>query len=99
MTMKLYKKENYLKKIKGFYTDIIKVISGVRRYGKSPLMLTIADELIENGVSEENIIYINLNKRGFRNIKNTDQLDALIDEKTINIKGIKYLLMKFKIWD
>lgn len=38
--MKLYKRENYLSKIRGFYeaTDIIKVISGVRRSGKSSIL-------------------------------------------------------------
>ena len=97
--MKLFKRENYLKKIRGFYdaTDIIKVITGVRRCGKSSLMLTIADELVDRGVFEDNIIYIDLDKRGYRNIKSADQLDALIEEKTMNIKGTKYLLMKFKM--
>lgn len=32
---KIYKRENYLKKIRGFYNDdMIKVISGIRRCGK-----------------------------------------------------------------
>ena len=59
INMKLFKRENYLKKIRGFYdaTDIIKVITGVRRCGKSSLMLTIADELADRGVFEDNIIY------------------------------------------
>ena len=87
MIMKLYKREKYLKKIRGFYdaTDLIKVITGVRRCGKSSLMLTIADELIHKGISEDNIIYIDLDKRGYRNIKSADQLDALIEQKTMNI--------------
>ncbi len=60
INMKLFKRENYLKKIRGFYdaTDLIKVITGVRRCGKSSLMLTIAEELVDRGVSEDNIIYI-----------------------------------------
>ena len=93
--MKLYKREKYLKKIRGFYdaTDIIKVITGVRRCGKSSLMLTIADELMDKGIAEDNIIYIDLDKRGYRNIKSADQLDALIEEKTMNIKGTKYLFI------
>ena len=93
--MKLFKRENYLKKIRGFYdaTDIIKVITGVRRCGKSSLMLTIADELIDRGIAEDNIIYIDLDKRGYRNIKSADQLDALIEDKTMNIKGTKYLFI------
>lgn len=93
--MKFFKRENYLKKIRGFYdaTDIIKVITGVRRCGKSSLMLTIVDELIDRGIAEDNIIYIDLDKRGYRNIKSADQLDALIEEKTMNIKGTKYLFI------
>lgn len=44
--MRLYYRENYLKKIRGFYheTDLIKVITGIRRCGKSCLMQTIAEE-------------------------------------------------------
>ena len=75
--MKLYKRESYLKKILGFYhsEDIIKVITGVRRCGKSSLMQIIADELRASGISESNIIYLNLDKRGYRKIKTADQLD------------------------
>ncbi len=92
--MKLYKRENYLKKIRGFYhdTELIKVISGVRRCGKSCLMQTIADELKESGISSENIFYINLDKRGYKNIKNAEQLEKLIDEICVS-KRIKYLFI------
>ncbi|WP_027088513.1 ATP-binding protein [Thomasclavelia saccharogumia] len=93
--MKLYKRENYLKKIRGFYEaeDIIKVITGVRRCGKSSLMQTIAEELISNGISKENIIYIDLDKREFRKIKDADQLEIVIDKKIENIEGLKYLFI------
>ena len=93
--MKLYKRENYLQKIRGFYdaTDIIKVITGIRRCGKSSLMQTIADEIICQGVSHDNIIYIDLDKREFRKIKEADQLEILIEQKTSNISGLKYLFI------
>ena len=44
--MELYKREQYLKKIRGFYhtDDLIKVITGVRRCGKSSLMQTISKQ-------------------------------------------------------
>ena len=69
--MKLFRREKYLSKIRGFYyaNDIIKVITGIRRCGKSSLMEMIADELVEKGVNQNNIIYINLDKRGYKNIK------------------------------
>ena len=52
--MELYRRENYLKKIRGFYHDseMIKVITGVRRCGKSSLMQTVVEELKEQGVPE-----------------------------------------------
>ena len=93
--MKLYKRENYLKKIRGFYdaTDIIKVITGVRRCGKSSLMLSIVDELLERNVPKENIIYIDLDKRGYQSITKAEQLDSLIFDLSSNIKGTKYLFI------
>ena len=78
--MELYRRENYLKKIRGFYhaSDIIKVITGVRRCGKSSLMQMIAEELRDNGTENSQIIFLNLDKRGYRKIKTADQLDELI---------------------
>ena len=92
--MKLYKRENYLRKIRGFYhsEDIIKVITGVRRCGKSSLMQIIADELRASGISESNIIYLNLDKRGHRKIKTADQLDQLIADNS-HANGVKYLFI------
>ena len=61
----LYFREKYLRKIRPFYheTEIIKVITGVRRCGKSSLMHMVMKELLESGVSEDNILYFNLDKR------------------------------------
>ena len=78
--MELYRRENYLKKIRGFYhaTDIIKVITGVRRCGKSSLMQMIVNELCAAGTEEAQIIFLNLDTRSYRKIKTADQLDELI---------------------
>ncbi len=92
--MQLFKRENYLSKIRGFYhdTDLIKVLTGVRRCGKSSLMQIIADEIKEQGVKEENIYYFNLDKRGYKNIKTVDQLDNLIYSTCTSV-GRKYLFI------
>ena len=82
--MELYRRDKYLNRIRPFYNaeDLIKVITGVRRCGKSSIMQMICDELLASGISQTNIIYIDLDKRGYRNIKTDQQLEALIDSKT-----------------
>ena len=92
--MKLFPRENYLKKIRGFYNDtgIIKVISGIRRCGKSCLMHTIAEEILKTGIPKENIIFIDLRKHGFKNIKTPEQLEMTID-KLCCVQGTKYLFI------
>lgn len=92
--MELFRRENYLKKIRGFYHDVetIKVITGVRRCGKSSLMATIMQELIEQGISEENIIFLDLDSKAYRKIKTDDDLEKLIDSRSIT-KGTKYLFV------
>ena len=92
--MVLFKREKYLRKIRPFYDadDIIKVITGVRRCGKSSLMQTIADELVAKGVSEGNIIYIDLDKRIYRNIKTAEQLENLIETMS-DVDGLKYIFI------
>ena len=89
-----FKRECYLKKIRGFYHDceIIKVITGVRRCGKSSLMETIAQELTESGIAAENIIYLDLDKRGYKNVKTAEQLEKCIEEKS-NVQGNKFLFI------
>ena len=90
----LFKREKYLKKIRPFYSsdDIIKVITGVRRCGKSSLMQMIADELRQNGVKDDDIIYLDLDERKNRKIKTPDQLEALIESARID-DGHKYLFI------
>ena len=92
---KLYKRELYLSKIRPFYKDedMIKVLTGVRRCGKSSIMQLICDELIENEVSKNNIVYINLDKRPYKGIKTQVQLEKVIDELFLDIEGTKYLFI------
>lgn len=92
--MKIYHRENYLKKIRGFYHDtgLIKVITGIRRCGKSCLMHSIAEELKMEEIPAENIVYINLDKRGYKSIKSQEQLEKLIDDECKG-NGIKYLFI------
>lgn len=95
MKLQRFPREKYLNRIRPFYNDygIIKVLSGVRRCGKSCLLECIEDELVASGIPSENIIIINLDKRPYMRIKSADQLDEIINERTKNINGLKYLFI------
>ena len=76
----IFMREEYLNKIRGFYhSDIIKVVTGIRRCGKSFFLLSVIKDLKANGISENDIISINLDKRGFKSIKTADKLEEVID--------------------
>ena len=78
-------REKYLSKIRPFYNqDLIKVIMGIRRCGKSVLLLQIIDELKEKGIEEKQIIYINFENEDYNFIKNDIDLHNYIKEKIIN---------------
>lgn len=90
---RIYKRENYLNKIRGFYKDdMIKVISGIRRCGKSFFLKSIIQELLENSINEKDIIYIELDKKEYKDIKTSKQLEKVIDEKIID-DDFKYLFI------
>lgn len=80
--------------MRGFYhdTEIIKVITGVRRSGKSCLMEMVKDELLRGGVDPANIIFLDLDSKAYRKIKSADRLESLIDSLG-QADGMKYLFI------
>ena len=62
-------------------TEFIKVITGVRRSGKSTLLLMYKDYLVNNGIKEENIIHMNFESAIYDDIKNYKDLYAYVKEK------------------
>ena len=80
-------REKYLSKIRPFYdVDIIKVITGIRRCGKSIILMQIMDELKNKGIDEEQIIYINFEFEDYYFIKNDLDLHNYIKDKILNDK-------------
>ena len=87
----MIKREEYLKRIRGFYDqDLIKVITGIRRSGKSTLLKQIIDELKAKGIPEERIIYINFEDIDMSFIKNDMDLNTYIKKQMT--KKEKYYL-------
>ena len=92
--MNWYPRENYLKKIRDFYheTDIIKVITGVRRCGKSCIMETITSELKESGIPTDRLYFFDLDSKAYHKILKAEQLEALL-ESIPPVSETKYLFI------
>ena len=87
------KREVYLEQIRPYYdSDIIKVIVGVRRAGKSILLDTIKDELIEKGIPGDKIIYLNLEDMDYDYITDASDLNKEIKAR-ISGKGKHYIFL------
>lgn len=81
----MIKREFYLKQIRPYMkTDLMKVIVGIRRSGKSTLMKQIIEELLEDGTNQNQIIYLNFEDYRIRELRNPDKLYDYIDERLID---------------
>lgn len=85
------KRERYLQKIRPYYNvDLIKVLTGVRRCGKSILLEQIEEEFVSNGFDKTHIIRINFEDLQFEKIRTAEKLNSYIT-KQIKDKD-KYLI-------
>lgn len=83
----MIKREQYLDEIKKVLgKQVIKVLLGMRRVGKSTLLLQIQEELIAQGVSEEQIISLNFEWLEFEDLKNYKTLNTYIENKLVKGK-------------
>ncbi len=88
----MIKREIYLNKIRASYdSELIKVIIGVRRSGKSVLMLQIIKELKEKGINEDHIIYINFEDYDYTDYTDPKEFNKYVKGK-IKDKEKYYLL-------
>lgn len=80
------KRELYLEKIRPYYDiDIIKVLTGMRRSGKSIILKQIMDEIISTSkVSKDHIIYINFEDFAYEEIKTAKLFYELVKSKMID---------------
>ena len=79
----LVNREKYLSKIRPFYDlDIIKVLMGSRRSGKSKILELIINELLEKGINKNHIISMNFEDLSFEDIDDYKNIKRLVKEKT-----------------
>ncbi|MCB5723510.1 ATP-binding protein [Pediococcus acidilactici] len=88
----MIKRPSYLKKLIQLKdTDAIKVITGVRRSGKSVLLMLYRDYLLSNGIKSDQIIYLNFEQFELLRVRNQNELIELLKSK-LNKKQRLYLM-------
>jgi predicted AAA+ superfamily ATPase len=89
----MIKRTLYLDKIKEFIDKpFIKVISGIRRSGKSSILLLLKDEILHRGAQEQQILLINFESFNYSEIKTGEQLYTYIKQQ-INPGKKSYILL------
>lgn len=75
-------RREYLERLRNLkHKKLIKIITGIRRCGKSTVLEMFRDELLENGVNENQIIFLNFEDYDNKSLRNTDQLYSYIKER------------------
>lgn len=83
----MLKREIYLSRIRGFYdSDLVKILVGIRRCGKSVILKQIMNELKEQGVDKEHIIYVNFELIEYEDLQDYKELNKYIKEKIVDEK-------------
>ncbi|MDR3125630.1 MAG: ATP-binding protein [Candidatus Nomurabacteria bacterium] len=92
MENEIIKRQKYLDEILGFVDKpVIKVLTGIRRGGKSSLMQMIKQHLVELSDSQESVLYINFELLKYINITNQQELAAHL--KTVMTAKTRYILL------
>ena len=100
----MIKRELYMKRIRPFIgTELIKVMTGIRRCGKSVMLELIKEELAESGVSPAQFISINFEDLNFAHLQTAKALHDEIARRAAEISGKVYLffdeIQEVKDWE
>ena len=93
--MELRNRTRYLKQLISFQdTDLIKVVTGIRRCGKSSLLELMEEHLRENGVAAEQIVSMNFESMQYADMDSKALYQAVMERKLG--RGFTSFLMRFK---
>ena len=90
----MIRRDMYLKKLE-MYTgrDVVKIITGVRRCGKTTLLKQFIEELKEGGVPEENIVYLNFEGMIYTYFNRAESLRDMLSEFINHTAGHCYIFL------
>ena len=100
----MIKRELYMSRIRPFIgSDLIKVMTGIRRCGKSVMLELIKQELTESGVSQAQFISINFEDMSYSHLQTAKTLHDEITKQAEEMKGKIYLffdeIQEVKDWE
>ena len=100
----MIKRELYMKRIRPFIgSDLIKVMTGIRRCGKSVMLELIKQELVESGVNPTQFISINFEDLSYSHLQTAQSLHDEITSRAKEIGGKVYLffdeIQEVKDWE
>ena len=75
----------YLERLRPFYdSELVKVITGIRRCGKSTILRQVIAEIKENGVDDSHIVYINFEDYKYHKLTDADAFYEHIEQKIVD---------------
>lgn len=90
----MYKRKQYLAKLSPFLAKpVIKVITGMRRVGKSYFLQQVMEKLRSDGVAEKNILYIDKESLDFEAVETYRDLNSVVKKSLTGVPGQKYLFV------
>lgn len=88
----MIKREVYMQRIRPFMDkDLVKILTGIRRCGKSVMLELIKEELVQRGIGTERFISVNFEDRENQRLCTVDALHQYVSEKIETISGKAYL--------
>lgn len=97
-THELKKRDLYLNKIIAFQdTEPVKVVTGIRRCGKSSLLKLMTLHLKENGVTDNQILEMNFESHAYKNM-NSDSFYEYVKQHIVPNKRMYLFLMRFSVF-
>jgi len=100
----MIKRDIYLNRITHYIDKpIIKVITGIRRCGKSTFLKLLMSDLTDKGIGSDNIVYINKDSLEFDSIRTYSDLHQYVSDKLKSVKGNRYLFIdevqEIELWE